>query len=132
MIKLEHGQKLIRIGSPVKNLDSGNFNNNKNSYINLIKSLQLELDKIKECGGQLAVEKQHSKGKMTVRERINYLIDDGSKFLELGLFAAFDMYKDVGSIPAAGVIIGIGKINGSLTVIVGNDATVKALSLIHI
>ena len=39
---------------------------------------------------------------MTVRERINYLIDDGSKFLELGLFAAFDMYKDVGSIPAAG------------------------------
>ena len=126
MIKLEHGQKLIRIGSPVKNLDSGNFNNNKNSYINLIKSLQLELDKIKECGGQLAVEKQHSKGKMTVRERINYLIDDGSKFLELGLFAAFDMYKDVGSIPAAGVIIGIGKINGSLTVIVGNDATVKA------
>jgi len=117
---------LIRIGSSVKNIDSGKFKNNKNSYIKLIKSLQLELDKIKECGGHLAVEKQHSKGKMTVRERIDYLIDDGSKFLELGLFAAFDMYKDVGSIPAAGVIIGIGKINGSLTVIVGNDATVKA------
>ena len=117
---------MIRIGSSVKNIDSGKFKNNKNSYIKLIKSLQLELDKIKECGGHLAVEKQHSKGKMTVRERIDYLIDDGSKFLELGLFAAFDMYKDVGSIPAAGVIIGIGKINGSLTVIVGNDATVKA------
>jgi acetyl-CoA carboxylase carboxyltransferase component len=77
-------------------------------------------------GGSLAVEKLHQKGKLTARERIDRLIDPGSKFLEIGLFAAYEMYQEYGGAPSAGTVLGIGLIHSRETVIVANDATVKA------
>ncbi len=77
-------------------------------------------------GGVAAVERQHQKGRLTARERIDQLIDPGAEFFELGLFSAFEMYREWGGAPAAGVIVGIGQIAGRQFMIVANDATVKA------
>src|SRR5699024_3385498 len=83
-------------------------------------------DKIKKGGGKSRIEKQHQKNKMTARERIEYLIDPGTHFYEIGIFAAFEMYEEHGGCPAAGVVTGIGTVEGSKVMIVANDATVKA------
>ncbi len=88
--------------------------------------LQHRLQKIYLGGGEKKIDKQHQKGKMTARERINHLIDEGSKFMEIGAFAGYDMYKEHGGCPAGGVIVGIGYVRGRQCVIVANDATVKA------
>ncbi len=83
-------------------------------------------EKIRQGGGKAAMEKHRAKGKLPARERIKLLLDEGSPFLEIGLFAAYEMYQAEGGCPAAGVIVGIGKIKGRNCVIVANDATVKA------
>lgn len=77
-------------------------------------------------GGQARIDKLHKKGKMTARERIDYLIDDETKFLELGAFAGQGMYEEYGGCPAGGVVGGIGYVSGRQCMIVANDATVKA------
>ena len=79
---------------------------------------------LRQGGGQNKIEKQHSAGKLTARERINLLLDSGSNFLEIGLLIAYDRYD--GQAPAAGVVTGIGWIHGRAAVVVANDATVKA------
>ena len=84
------------------------------------------LDKIKQGGGEKRLQKQRDRGKMTVRERVQYLIDEGSEFLELGAFAGFEMYQEYGGCPAGGVVTGIGYVSGRQCMIVANDATVKA------
>ncbi len=84
------------------------------------------LERIKLGGGQKRIDKQHAKGKMVARERIDYLIDEGTEFLELGAFAGYEMYEEHGGCPAGGVIIGLGYVQGRQCVIVANDATVKA------
>jgi 3-methylcrotonyl-CoA carboxylase beta subunit len=90
----------------------------------LVESL-LELeDRLRQGGGAKKVEKQHRDGKLTARERISQLIDRSSMFLEIGLLIAYDRYE--GQAPAAGVVTGLGKIEGRPAVIVANDATVKA------
>jgi 3-methylcrotonyl-CoA carboxylase beta subunit len=81
-------------------------------------------DKLRAGGGAAKIEKQHREGKLTARERVAKLIDPGTAFLEIGLLIAFDKYD--GQAPAAGVITGIGRIEGRPSVIVANDATVKA------
>jgi len=81
-------------------------------------------DRLRQGGGPKKVEKQHRDGKQTARERISQLLDRGSMFLEIGLLVAYDRYE--GQAPAAGVVTGIGKIEGRPAVIVANDATVKA------
>jgi acetyl-CoA carboxylase carboxyltransferase component len=81
-------------------------------------------DKLRAGGGPKKIEKQHRDGKLTARERIQKLIDPGSLFLEIGLLIAFDKYD--GQAPAAGVVTGVGRIEGRPSVIVANDATVKA------
>lgn len=81
-------------------------------------------DKLRAGGGQKKIEKQHRDGKLTARERVQKLIDPGSLFLEIGLLIAFDKYD--GQAPAAGVVTGVGRIEGRPSVIVANDATVKA------
>ncbi len=91
-----------------------------------ISSMKSKLQTIYEGGGIKKLDKQRAKGKMTARERVEYLIDDDSEFLELGAFAAYDMYKDVGGCPAAGVIAGTAHVSGRLCMIVANDASVKA------
>jgi len=80
--------------------------------------------RLREGGGPSRVERQHQAGKMTARERIAKLLDPGAFFLEVGLLIAYDRYE--GQAPAAGVITGVGKIEGRPAVVVANDATVKA------
>ena len=126
MKEWEYGKKLSKIGSSIDNKNIEKFNSNKNDFISLIESFDNEKNRINKGGGENAINRQHKKGRMTARERIKYLIDNDSVFLEIGQFAAYDMYNEVGSPPAAGVITGIGQINGVYSVIVANDATVKA------
>ncbi len=83
-------------------------------------------EKIRLGGGPKRIDKEHSKGKMTARERVDALTDDGTPFDEIALWAGYGMYEDVGGCPAAGVITGIGTISGRRCMIVANDATVKA------
>src|SRR4051794_4793541 len=90
----------------------------------LVEELQQLEDKLREGGGKAKIQKQHREGKLTARERIAKLIDPGSIFLEIGLLIAYDLYD--GQAPAAGVVTGIGKIQGRPAVVVANDATVKA------
>ena len=77
-------------------------------------------------GGPKAIERQHDKGRMTARERIDRLIDPGTYFLELGLWAGWQMYEEFGGAPAAGVVTGIGMVTGRRMMLIANDATVKA------
>ncbi|MBY0262272.1 MAG: hypothetical protein K2Q20_07995 [Phycisphaerales bacterium] len=82
--------------------------------------------KIRLGGGKAAIDRQHEKGRLTARERIDRLVDDPKKFSELGLWSAFGMYAEYGGAPGAGVVTGIGAIHGRPTMIIANDATVKA------
>jgi 3-methylcrotonyl-CoA carboxylase beta subunit len=77
-------------------------------------------------GGAKAVERQHAKGRLTARERIGHLLDSDTTFFELGLWAAWGMYREWGGAPSAGVITGIGVVARHSVIIIANDATVKA------
>jgi len=90
----------------------------------LVEDLQTIEDRLRQGGGAKRVEKQHRDGKLTARERIGKLLDPGSMFLEIGLLIAYDQYD--GQAPAAGVVTGVGKIEGRPAIVVANDATVKA------
>lgn len=81
---------------------------------------------IKLGGGDKAIARQHAKNRLTARERIDELIDEDSFFQELGLWAGFEMYKEAGGAPGAGVVVGIGSVHGKRHMIIANDATVKA------
>ena len=102
------------------------FNKNEDENKQLVYQLSERLKKVKLGGGEKKIASHHKKGKLTARERIDYLIDDPSDFLEIGAFAAEGMYQEVGGCPSAGVVTGIGKISGKLCMVVANDATVKA------
>jgi len=92
----------------------------------LISQMQQRFEKIAQGGGTKKLEKLRDEGKMSARERVDYLVDKGSEWLEIGAFAGYDMYPEHGGCPAGGVIVGIGKVKGRQCVIVANDATVKA------
>ena len=92
----------------------------------MVYRLDDRLKKVKLGGGEKKIESQHKKGKLTARERIEYLIDDNSDFLEVAAFAGDGMYADVGGCPSGGVVTGIGQVSGRDCMIVANDATVKA------
>ena len=81
---------------------------------------------LRQGGGPDSIEKQHAKNRLTARERIELLLDPGTEFFELGIFAAYEMYEEWGGAPAAGVIVGIGRVQDRLFMIIANDATVKA------
>lgn len=99
---------------------------NRKALAALLTSLRAEEDAIRLGGGPKAAEAQHGKGRLTARERLKLLLDEGSEFLELGLWAAQGMYAEYGGAPGAGVVTGLGKVSGRLCMIVANDATVKA------
>jgi acetyl-CoA carboxylase carboxyltransferase component len=96
------------------------------NFLDLLKELQTKTGQVHLGGGQKRIDAEHEKGKLTARERIDYLIDSGSRFLEVGAFAADGMYEEEGGCPSAGVVTGIGIVSGRMCVIVANDATVKA------
>ena len=102
------------------------FNKNEDKMKLKIAELDRHLAKIAEGGGKARMEKHRAKGKMTARERIDYLIDDPKDFFEVGAFAGMGMYKEYGGCPAGGVVCGVGQIGGRRAMIVANDATVKA------
>ncbi len=85
-----------------------------------------EAERIKLGGGDRGIERQHRHGRLTARERIELLVDTGSRLFECGLFAAHNMYQEYGGAPSAGVITTIGQVGGKQCMIIANDATVKA------
>src|SRR5438105_7958163 len=102
------------------------FGANREALRVLMTALRAEEDDIRQGGGAKAAEAQRAKGRLTVRERLKLLLDDGSEFLELGLWAARGMYEEYGGAPAAGVVTGLGRVSGRLCMVIANDATVKA------
>ncbi|GAC1422499.1 MAG: carboxyl transferase domain-containing protein [Flavisolibacter sp.] len=92
----------------------------------LVETLEKHLSRIYEGGGKKAIEKQKEKNKLTARQRIEYLRDQDSSFVEIGAFAGFEMYSEYGGCPAGGTVAGLGYISGRQCIIVANDQTVKA------
>jgi acetyl-CoA carboxylase carboxyltransferase component len=102
------------------------FNKNEDQLKQLCFQLKSKAKKVMLGGGEKKIDEQHQKGKLTARERITYLTDPGSSFLEIGLFVGDGMYTEQGGCPSGGVVTGIGYVKGRQCVIVANDATVKA------
>ena len=106
--------------------ESMDFNKNEDAMRLALAQLRSKLDKIYLGGGKAAIEKQHEKKKLTARERIAYLIDEDSSFVELGALAGYQLYEDQGGCPAGGTVAGLGYISGRQCMIIANDQTVKA------
>lgn len=103
-----------------------NFNKNEDYNKLLVSDLKNRLAKVKLGGGEKRIAKLHSEGKLTARERIDYLLDKDSKSIEIGAFVGEDMYTEHGGCPSGGVVVKIGYIRGKQCIVVANDATVKA------
>ena len=103
-----------------------NFNKNEDYNKFLLSDLKQKFAKVKIGGGEKRIEKLHSEGKMTARERIDYLLDSKAKSIEIGAFAGDGMYTEHGGCPSGGVVVKIGYISGKQCIVVANDATVKA------
>ncbi|MFO0827029.1 MAG: acyl-CoA carboxylase subunit beta [Phycisphaerales bacterium] len=91
-----------------------------------VAAAQVAAEKIEQGGGPSGIERQHRHGRLTARERIARLVDPGTRTFEIGLFAAWHMYREYGGAPSAGVVTTIGEVDGRLAMIIANDATVKA------
>lgn len=107
-------------------VQAARFGANREALMVLLAALRAQEDSIRVGGGTKATEAQHTKGRLTVRERLKLLLDEDTELLELGLWAAHGMYEEYGGAPAAGVVTGLGRVSGKLCMIVANDATVKA------
>jgi 3-methylcrotonyl-CoA carboxylase beta subunit len=105
---------------------SPEFEKNARRAIDLLTTIKNEEEQIRVGGGAKAIESQHKKGRLTARERIAKLIDAGSRFFELGIYAAYEMYEEWGGAPSAGTITGLSKVCGRTFMLIANDATVKA------
>ena len=102
------------------------FNSNEDYNKLSVSDLKKRLQIVYKGGGEKKIERQHSKGKLTARERIDFLLDKNTKRIEIGAFAGFEMYKEHGGCPSGGVVVVIGYISGKQCIVVANDATVKA------
>lgn len=102
------------------------FNRNEDHLKLMLSERRRKLEKIYEGGGKKAQAKQKEKNKLTPRERIDYLVDKGAPFIEIGAFAGEGMYEDQGGCPAGGTVAGVGYVSGRQCVILANDQTVKA------
>ena len=103
-----------------------NFNKNEDHNKLLLSDVKRRFTKVKLGGGQKRIDKHHAKGKLTARERIDYLVDDPKKCIEIAAFAGEGMYEEHGGCPSGGVVIKIGYVSGKQCIVVANDATVKA------
>lgn len=89
-------------------------------------AIQAQEERLREGGSSAGQKRQRDLGRLPVRERLAKLLDPGTDFLELGLWAAWQMYPEWGDVPAAGVVAGMGRVHGRPVCVVANDATVKA------
>ena len=103
-----------------------NFNKNEDHNKLLLSDLKQRFAKVKLGGGEKRIEKLHAEGKMSARERIDYLLDEKAKSIEIGAFVGDGMYKEHGGCPSGGVVIKLGYVKGKQCIVVANDATVKA------
>ncbi|KJY84677.1 methylcrotonoyl-CoA carboxylase [Vibrio galatheae] len=103
--------------------DAPLYADNYSAMVALVDKLHNDIAQLKLGGGEKALEHQRSKGKLPVRERIDLLLDEGSNFLEIGQFAAWQVYQD--KVPCAGVVAGIGQISGLQCMVIANDPSVK-------
>lgn len=99
---------------------------NEDHMRSLVDELKHKLSQVELGGGKKKIEKQHAKGKLTARERIDYLLDNADEAIEIGAFAGEGMYEEYGGCPSAGVVVKMGYVSGVLSLVVANDATVKA------
>jgi 3-methylcrotonyl-CoA carboxylase beta subunit len=102
------------------------FNRNEDTMKLALSHVKKLVSKIEEGGGKKAIAKQKERNKLTVRERIQYLLDEKNPFIEIGVFAGYGMYEEYGGCPAGGTVAGIGYVSGKQCVIIANDQTVKA------
>ena len=102
------------------------FNKNEDKMRLLISEMTQKFDKVSLGGGKSKIKKQHEQGKLTARERIEFLLDDDSESIEIGAFVGDDMYEEYGGCPSGGVVIVIGYVSNKQCIVVANDATVKA------
>ena len=112
------------LGTPAP--DTSQAESQAEHYRAFLNELDERAATVKLGGGPKRIEREHSRGKMTARERVAALVDEGSEFMELGLFTGWGMYEEEGGCPAGGTVMGLGRIHDRLCVIVANDATVKA------
>ena len=108
------------------NAKSPDFEKYTRRIIDLLTQLKNEEEEIRQGGGAKAIESQHKKGRLTARERIAKLVDPGSQFFELGIYAAYEIYEEWGGAPSAGTVTGLAQVCGRKFMIIANDATVKA------
>lgn len=124
MAEIQTENPVFPLGSPLSK--NGPYEARKAYFGRLMEDLKAQAAEVRRGGGERYIEREHARGKLTARERVATLIDEGSDFMELGLFAGRGMYEDVGGCPAAGTVMGFGRIHERLCLIVANDATVKA------
>src|ERR1700716_2068325 len=105
---------------------STRFEKNMRAMAELVAAVRNEEEKIRLGGGEKAIESQQARKRLTARERNNLIIDRDTEFFELGLYAAYEMYEEWGGAPSAGVVTGLGRVQGRLFMLIVNDATVKA------
>jgi 3-methylcrotonyl-CoA carboxylase beta subunit len=105
---------------------SADLASNTRRMVERMSEVKNQEEQIRQGGGAKAIDAQHKKGRLTARERIAGLIDPGTQFFELGLYAAWEMYEEWGGVPAAGTVTGLAEVCGRLVMIIANDATVKA------
>jgi 3-methylcrotonyl-CoA carboxylase beta subunit len=105
---------------------SARFEKNMRAMAELVSTMRNQEEEIALGGGEKAIESQHKKGRLTARERIKLLVDPGTEFSELGIYAAYKMYEEWGGAPSAGTVTGLGRVQGRMFMIIANDATVKA------
>src|SRR6266702_2062925 len=118
--------KLANVLATKLDVKAARFGANREALRVLMAALRTEEDSIRLGGGAKAAEAQRAKGRLTVRERLKLLLDPQTELLELGLWAAHNMYAEYGGAPGAGVVTGLGRVCGRLCMIIANDATVKA------
>ena len=108
------------------NTSTPSFERNRHAVTDLVARVRMDEEQIQQGGGDKAIESQHAKGRLTARERIEKLIDPGTSFFELGVYAAWGMYQEWRGSPSAGVVTGLARVQDRLVMLIVNDATVKA------
>ncbi len=123
---MAEGLKLQNVLQSSFDSQSARAKSNRAALLELMTAMRAQEDAIHRGGGAKAAAAQHAKRRLTVRERLDLLLDKDAEFMELGLWAAHEMYAEYGGAPGAGVVTGLGRVSGHLCMIIANDATVKA------